>query len=135
MLQEAEASLSGFEKPIVGIHVRRTDKVGTEAAFHDVEEYMKYVNFFSLLIKRSSKSNCLLPNFYRLKNILKGLKSKVVRSFPLNEYMWHQMMPKSWVNVKRNTRIILFLVIPMWLDLQRFPHVIPATHCVEYCLT
>ena len=25
------------------IHVRRTDKVGTEAAFHDIMEYMKHV--------------------------------------------------------------------------------------------
>jgi len=33
----------GFEHPIVGVHIRRTDKVGTEAAFHAVEEYMKYV--------------------------------------------------------------------------------------------
>jgi len=33
-----------FKKPIVGIHVRRTDKVGTEAAYHSVEEYMKYVD-------------------------------------------------------------------------------------------
>lgn len=24
------------------IHVRRTDKVGTEAAFHDISEYMKH---------------------------------------------------------------------------------------------
>lgn len=31
------------------IHVRRTDKVGTEAAFHGVEEYMRHVdNWFSL---------------------------------------------------------------------------------------
>ncbi|XP_054262328.1 alpha-(1,6)-fucosyltransferase [Macrosteles quadrilineatus] len=29
-----------FQKPIVGVHIRRTDKVGTEAAFHPVEEYM-----------------------------------------------------------------------------------------------
>jgi len=26
------------------IHVRRTDKVGTEAAFHSIEEYMKHVH-------------------------------------------------------------------------------------------
>ena len=44
MLEDMEKSL-GFTKPIVGIHVRRTDKVGTEAAFHPVEEYMKYVSF------------------------------------------------------------------------------------------
>ena len=42
MLEDMEKSL-GFAKPIVGIHVRRTDKVGMEAAFHPVEEYMKYV--------------------------------------------------------------------------------------------
>lgn len=32
-----------FQHPMVGIHIRRTDKVGTEAAFHGVPEYMKYV--------------------------------------------------------------------------------------------
>jgi len=45
-LQEMlDTTVSNFniEHPIVGIHVRRTDKVGTEAAFHPVEEYMKYV--------------------------------------------------------------------------------------------
>jgi len=26
------------------VHVRRTDKVGTEAAFHGIEEYMAHVN-------------------------------------------------------------------------------------------
>lgn len=34
----------GFKGPIVGVHVRRTDKVGTEASFHSLEEYMKYVD-------------------------------------------------------------------------------------------
>ncbi|XP_068159454.1 alpha-(1,6)-fucosyltransferase [Drosophila tropicalis] len=33
----------GWEHPIVGVHVRRTDKVGTEAAFHSIEEYMTHV--------------------------------------------------------------------------------------------
>lgn len=32
-----------FQKPIVGVHIRRTDKVGTEAAFHHVDEYMEGV--------------------------------------------------------------------------------------------
>lgn len=26
------------------MHVRRTDKVGTEAAFHGIDEYMKFVD-------------------------------------------------------------------------------------------
>ncbi|KAL0266815.1 UNVERIFIED_CONTAM: hypothetical protein PYX00_009258 [Menopon gallinae] len=33
-----------FQKPIVGVHIRRTDKIGTEAAFHPIEEYMKKVS-------------------------------------------------------------------------------------------
>ena len=56
-----------MERPMVGIHIRRTDKVnksmvdfktsnvchcqvGTEAAFHPVEEYMKYVEEWFRLI-------------------------------------------------------------------------------------
>ena len=35
-----------FQHPIVGVQIRRTDKIGTEAAFHPVEEYMKHVEEF-----------------------------------------------------------------------------------------
>jgi glycoprotein 6-alpha-L-fucosyltransferase len=35
-----------FRRPIVGIHVRRTDKVGSEAAFHPLSEYMQFVEDF-----------------------------------------------------------------------------------------
>lgn len=35
-----------FRTPIVGIHVRRTDKVGSEASFHPLSEYMVHVNDF-----------------------------------------------------------------------------------------
>jgi len=41
-LEKAKERL-GFKKPIVGVHVRRTDKVGTEAAYHDINEYMSKV--------------------------------------------------------------------------------------------
>ncbi|XP_066584476.1 alpha-(1,6)-fucosyltransferase isoform X2 [Prorops nasuta] len=34
----------GFKKPIVGVHVRRTDKINTEAAFHHIDEYMAKVD-------------------------------------------------------------------------------------------
>jgi len=34
----------GFSHPIVGVHVRRTDKVGTEAAYHSIGEYMARVD-------------------------------------------------------------------------------------------
>ncbi|XP_014289365.1 alpha-(1,6)-fucosyltransferase [Halyomorpha halys] len=42
MLKDA-ASKFNFQRPIVGVHIRRTDKVGTEAAFHPVDEYMEHV--------------------------------------------------------------------------------------------
>lgn len=41
-LVETETKMK-FQKPIVGLHVRRTDKVGTEAAFHGLDEYMYHV--------------------------------------------------------------------------------------------
>jgi glycoprotein 6-alpha-L-fucosyltransferase len=33
----------GFKKPIVGVHVRRTDKLIREASYHSLEEYMRPV--------------------------------------------------------------------------------------------
>jgi glycoprotein 6-alpha-L-fucosyltransferase len=59
MLQEVEKNLE-FAKPIVGIHVRRTDKINTEAAYHSVAEYMKYVSlirYFQTKVK--SKFNLI----------------------------------------------------------------------------
>lgn len=36
----------GFKKPIVGVHIRRTDKIrnNDEAERHEIEEYMKWVD-------------------------------------------------------------------------------------------
>ena len=35
------------------VHVRRTDKVGTEASYHGIDEYMLHVDeYFTLLEKR-----------------------------------------------------------------------------------
>jgi glycoprotein 6-alpha-L-fucosyltransferase len=42
----------GFKKPIVGVHVRRTDKVGTEAAFHSLAEYMKSVDEYYMQLEQ-----------------------------------------------------------------------------------
>ncbi|KAG0718343.1 Alpha-(1,6)-fucosyltransferase [Chionoecetes opilio] len=41
----------GFRDPL--IHVRRTDKVGTEAAFHSIDEYMTHVDSYYSTIKLS----------------------------------------------------------------------------------
>lgn len=44
-INETIAKLN-FKNPIVGVHVRRTDKVGTEAAFHHLHEYMQHVQHY-----------------------------------------------------------------------------------------
>lgn len=43
MLESGKQNLN-FKRPIVGVHIRRTDKVGTEASFHSLEEYMQHVD-------------------------------------------------------------------------------------------
>uniref|UniRef100_A0A1I8NTE8 Alpha-(1,6)-fucosyltransferase n=1 Tax=Stomoxys calcitrans TaxID=35570 RepID=A0A1I8NTE8_STOCA len=45
---ETSMAKLGWKKPIVGVHVRRTDKVGTEAAFHSIDEYMTHVEDYYL---------------------------------------------------------------------------------------
>lgn len=48
LIAEFEADLNklDFRHPIVGVHVRRTDKVGTEAEFHPIENYVKSAEDF-----------------------------------------------------------------------------------------
>ena len=36
----------GFRKPIVGVHIRRTDKIDYEAQSHSAEEYMYWVDLY-----------------------------------------------------------------------------------------
>jgi len=60
MLKYLEESKSNFKfkHPIVGIHVRRTDKIGTEAAFHSLSEYMVMVDdYFDKLDFESARQN------------------------------------------------------------------------------
>jgi len=42
ILKKAEAKIPFGQGPIVGLQIRRTDKIGTEAAFHSLAEYMKW---------------------------------------------------------------------------------------------
>ncbi|XP_052770468.1 alpha-(1,6)-fucosyltransferase-like isoform X2 [Mya arenaria] len=42
IVQDARQTMP-FSSPVVGVHVRRTDKIGTEAKFHALEEYMNHV--------------------------------------------------------------------------------------------
>ncbi|WKY12122.1 hypothetical protein Q1695_003586 [Nippostrongylus brasiliensis] len=52
------ASVISFEKgPIVGLQIRRTDKIGTEAAFHSVEEYMEWAERWFKIEERKRGRN------------------------------------------------------------------------------
>ncbi|CAF3305974.1 unnamed protein product [Rotaria socialis] len=53
-----------FETPIVGIHVRRTDKVGTEAAFHDISEYMKYAEDYYITYQYQNPNSKFIKRVY-----------------------------------------------------------------------
>lgn len=60
--------MNQFTHPIVGIHVRRTDKIGTEAKFHSIDEYMSFVDDFynrlDLRNERNSINNKTLRRVY-----------------------------------------------------------------------
>lgn len=43
---ESTTKKMGFRNTIVGVHVRRTDKINLEAAYHALDEYMKHVQEF-----------------------------------------------------------------------------------------
>uniref|UniRef100_A0A1A9VF78 Alpha-(1,6)-fucosyltransferase n=1 Tax=Glossina austeni TaxID=7395 RepID=A0A1A9VF78_GLOAU len=45
------ASKLGWSRPIVGVHVRRTDKLKSEAALHSIEEYMTHVEDYFLTLE------------------------------------------------------------------------------------
>uniref|UniRef100_T2M5J3 Alpha-(1,6)-fucosyltransferase n=1 Tax=Hydra vulgaris TaxID=6087 RepID=T2M5J3_HYDVU len=44
-ITEKKKSL-GFKSPIVGVQIRRTDKINLEAAYHDIDEYMYWVDLY-----------------------------------------------------------------------------------------
>jgi len=52
---EAKKKDLKFERPIVGVQIRRTDKINLEAAFHEVDEYMHWVDLYykKLALKQS----------------------------------------------------------------------------------
>lgn len=51
---EAASAKLGFKKPIVGVHVRRSDKVG-EAEFYPIEKYMTWVDEFYDILELTQK--------------------------------------------------------------------------------
>ncbi|KHN87322.1 Alpha-(1,6)-fucosyltransferase [Toxocara canis] len=45
MAPKWKAHTSG-QGPVVGLQIRRTDKIGSEAAFHALSEYMKWTEYW-----------------------------------------------------------------------------------------
>ena len=56
VIDQAKENMN-FRQPIVGIHVRRTDKVGKEAAFHYIDEYMSHAEEFFEKLELHRKVN------------------------------------------------------------------------------
>ncbi|KAK4469989.1 hypothetical protein MN116_007485, partial [Schistosoma mekongi] len=46
LTEEFKIFTNQTENPIVGVHIRRTDKINTEASFHSLEEYMTEVDSY-----------------------------------------------------------------------------------------
>ncbi|CAF1199038.1 unnamed protein product [Rotaria sp. Silwood1] len=61
---EKKSQAIDFQTPIVGIHVRRTDKIGTEAAFHNISEYMKYVEEYYVIYQYQNPDLKLTKRVY-----------------------------------------------------------------------
>ncbi|CAF1024054.1 unnamed protein product [Rotaria sp. Silwood1] len=53
-----------FQTPIVGIHIRRTDKLASEAAFHSLSEYMKYVEDYYIIYQYQNPDLKLIKRVY-----------------------------------------------------------------------
>lgn len=63
------ADLSPFNLgPIVGLQVRRTDKVGTEANYHSVDEYMQWTEIWFKV--RDSTKVSSIQNKIPFKNLI-----------------------------------------------------------------
>ncbi|XP_013422050.1 alpha-(1,6)-fucosyltransferase [Lingula anatina] len=82
----------GFKNPIVGIHVRRTDKVGTEAAFHSIEEYMFHVDEYYELLSRRQK---IEKKRVYLASDDPGVLPEARSKFPNYEFVGDQDIAKS----------------------------------------
>ncbi|CAH8518515.1 unnamed protein product [Schistosoma intercalatum] len=68
--------------PVVGVHIRRTDKLVLEAKFHDLSEYMEHVdNFFDLqsvhLLTMSKRHNMNVERFGSVSERIIGRNNSV----------------------------------------------------------
>ena len=93
MLKSTEEA-QRFAHPIVGIHIRRTDKVGTEAAYHSVEEYMKYVEEYYQELEVRDGSPAQVKRVYVASDDTKVL-SECKKKFPDYVFIGDSTISKS----------------------------------------
>ena len=74
---------TNFRTPIVGIHVRRTDKVGSEASFHHLSEYMSHAEEWFQQIQ-----------FQRMRDGIKGEVDKVIYLATDDPGIWTKEVPQ-----------------------------------------
>lgn len=110
ILDEAEKA-QDFGHPIVGIHVRRTDKVGTEAAFHGVDEYMKYVaEYYDLLAAKNGGVSVAIKRVFVASDDPKVL-AECRKKFPAYTFHGDQGVAKSAaVSSRYNTNSLMGVI-------------------------
>ncbi|XP_072942297.1 alpha-(1,6)-fucosyltransferase [Epargyreus clarus] len=93
-----------FKTPIVGVHIRRTDKVGTEAAFHHIDEYMAHVHDYFAQLQRTrtvSKRRVYLATDDA--NVLQDARDK----YPDYEFLGDPSIAKTAATHRRYTPLSL----------------------------
>ncbi|XP_050719698.1 alpha-(1,6)-fucosyltransferase-like isoform X2 [Eriocheir sinensis] len=78
-----------FTNPIVGIHVRRTDK-NLEASYYSLEKYMKHAENYYLDLEVASPLAPPLPRRVFLATEVPALVEEARRKFPNYEFLWHK---------------------------------------------
>ena len=74
--------LGGFkELPMVGVHIRRTDKLKYDSYFYEVDEYMRFVSFVLPFLDRVQIAGAIHTIINKLSESFKD-KQKLSSSFP-----------------------------------------------------
>ena len=107
MLQSTVTNFK-LEHPIVGVHIRRTDKVGTEAAFHAVEEYMTHVLEW---FRKQQLTNPEVKARVYVASDEPRVLGECRKKYPDVEFLGDQDVAKS---AAVSSRWVILLLLPTW---------------------
>ena len=94
LLKEVE-SQRYTKVPMVGIHIRRTDKLDKEAAFHGVEEYMKHVKTFFQQVEINTGNTSLSPKIIYIASDDPGVFSECRTKYPEYTFLGDEARAQS----------------------------------------